>query len=336
MSLLTEKQKNINTFNRKTGKFSKEGEKRLYAFEIEKAETEAKNENKILDEKKLEIIGRKFLEEFKDIKIHQNVYGNSKDYANLGRIIANKEKIMLNNDLAQLIARKYILKSAPKLMPSLKQEEIQTKAIVSQNDHGVHYLEKSNGFNEFGNKKFYIELPIGALFKVKKLNINSPDGIFIDYKNNKVKFYFVELKSGSLFSEGNSLTEHGKYLKKFLGNNNISRLNRIGVVNDSKQSINKFKENNSNSISENSLLLTTGEFSNFIQGSTIIRGVYKNNNYDSLENNPSLKKLFQNLHKQKTLKILKKNINDFIKYVSNLNSNWTINKINEETNFFNY
>ena len=333
MSLLTERQKNINTFNRKTGKFSKEGEKKLYAFEIEKAETETENKNKILDEKKLEIIGRKFLEEFKDIKIHQDTYGNSKDYVNLGRVIANKEKIMLNNNLAQLIARKYILKSAPKLMPPLKQEELQTKAIMSQNDHRAHYLEKNKGFSEFGDKKFYIELPIGALFKVKKVGVNSPDGVFIDYKNNKVKFYFVELKSGSLFSKGNSLTVHGKYLKEFLGNNNISKLNRIGVVNDNKQSVNKFKEGNI--ISKNSLLFTTEEFSNFIQGAIIIRDVYENN-YKSLENNPLLKKLFENLHKQKTLKLLKNNINDFIKYVSSLNSKWTVNKINEETNCFSY
>jgi predicted DNA-binding WGR domain protein len=331
MNLLTERQKNINTFNRKTGKLSKEGEKKLYTFEIEKAEAE--NKNKILDEKKLEIIGRKFLEEFKDIKIHQNTYGNSKDYVNLGRVIANKEKIMLNNNLAQLIARKYILKSAPKLMPPLRQEELQTKAIISQNDHSTHYLEKDRGFDEFGDKKFYIELPIGALFKVKKVGVNSPDGIFIDYKNNKVKFYFVELKSGSLFSKGNSLTLHGKYLKEFLGKNNISKLSRIGVINDNKQSVNKFKENYF--VSKNSLLFTTEEFSNFIQGAIIIRDVYKNN-YESLENNPTLKKLFENLHEQKTLKLLKSNINDFIKYVDSLNSKWTVNKINEETNYFTY
>ena len=239
METLSEGQKQNNPYT-KNGDFSKQGEKNLYTQIIEVLEQESKE--KIEDEKALEIIGRKFLESFKDKRIHQNLFGNKQDFINLGRVIANKEKIMLNNDLAQLIARKYLWNSAPNLIPALKKEEIQTRAILSQSDHDPHYLDKNRGFDEFGDKKFYIELPIGGLFKGKQKEIHSPDGVFINFANNKVEFYFVELKSESVYSSGNRLTQGGKYLKNFLGNNVISGLNRIGVTNSNKEQVERFKK----------------------------------------------------------------------------------------------
>jgi hypothetical protein len=326
MEALTEGQKQNNVFQ-KNGNITKEGDKKLYAPQIEKAEQE--NKEKILDKKTLEIIGRKFIEEFKDEKIHQNVFGNSNDYVDLGRVIANKEKIMLNNNLAQLIARKYLLNSAPKLMPSLNKEEIQTKAILSQSDHNVHNLDNKQGFNEFGDKKFYIELPIGALFKGKLKEVNSPDGIFIDFSKSNVKFYFVELKSNSIYLSGNSLSDSGKYLKKFLGNNVISKLNRIGVTNSSNIEVENFKKNEK--ISNNAQLFTTKEFSKFIQGAIFIRGV-RAENFESLGNNKTLKKMFELLHKVNKAKDFKENVNEFKNYINSLNSeNFSV-----ETKYFNY
>ena len=120
MKTLSEGQKQNNYFN-KQGEITKQGDKKLTTQIIEVTEQEKKE--KITDERTLEIIGRKFLESFKDERIHQNVFGNKEDFINLGRVIANKEKIMLNNDLAQLIARKYLLNSAPNLMPSLKKKK---------------------------------------------------------------------------------------------------------------------------------------------------------------------------------------------------------------------
>ena len=131
METLSEGQKQNNYFNKK-GEITKQGDKKLTTQIIEVTEQEKKE--KITDKRTLEIIGRKFLESFKDERIHQNVFGSKEDFINLGRVIANKEKIMLNNDLAQLIARKYLWNSAPNLMPSLKKEEIQTRAILSQNE----------------------------------------------------------------------------------------------------------------------------------------------------------------------------------------------------------
>ena len=157
METLSEGQKQNNYFNKK-GEITKQGDKKLTTQIIEVTEQEKKE--KITDERTLEIIGRKFLESFKDERIHQNVFGNKEDFINLGRVIANEEKIMLNNDLAQLIARKYLWNSAPNLIPSLKKEEMQTRAILSQSDHAQHNLDKNRGFDEFGDKKFYIELPI--------------------------------------------------------------------------------------------------------------------------------------------------------------------------------
>lgn len=331
MKTLSEGQKQNNYFN-KQGEITKQGDKKLTTQIIEVTEQEKKE--KITDERTLEIIGRKFLESFKDERIHQNVFGNKEDFINLGRVIANKEKIMLNNDLAQLIARKYLLNSAPNLMPSLKKEEIQTRAILSQNDHAAHYLDKNRGFDEFGDKKFYIELQIGGLFKGKQKEVNSPDGVFINFANNKVEFYFVELKSDSVYSSGNSLTKSGKYFKNFLGNNAISGLNRIGVTNSNKEQIERFKKNEK--ISKNSKLLTTAEFSKFIQGAIFIRDVNAKN-FESLKNNNTLKKMFNLLHNINKKQEFKEKINEFKKYIETLNSSW-VNDTEKsvKTKYFNY
>ena len=331
METLSEGQKQNNPYT-KNGDFSKQGEKNLYTQIIEVLEQERKE--KIKDEKALEIIGRKFLESFKDKRIHQNLFGSKEDFINLGRVIANKEKIMINNDLAQLIARKYLWNSAPNLIPALKKEEIQTRAILSQSDHDTHYLDKNRGFDEFGDKKFYIELPIGGLFKGKQKEIHSPDGVFINFANNKIEFYFVELKSDSVYSSGNSLTQGGKYLKIFLGNNAISGLNRIGVTNSSKEQVERFKKNEK--ISKNSKLLTTAEFSKFIQGAIFIRDVNAKN-IESLENNNTLKKMFELLHSVNKKQEFKENIKDFKKYIETLNSSW-VNDTEKsvKTKYFNY
>ena len=331
METLSEGQKQNNPYT-KNGDFSKQGEKNLYTQIIEVLEQERKE--KIKDEKALEIIGRKFLESFKDKRIHQNLFGSKEDFINLGRVIANKEKIMINNDLAQLIARKYLWNSAPNLIPALKKEEIQTRAILSQSDHDTHYLDKNRGFDEFGDKKFYIELPIGGLFKGKQKEIHSPDGVFINFANNKIEFYFVELKSDSVYSSGNSLTQGGKYLKIFLGNNAISGLNRIGVTNSSKEQVERFKKNEK--ISKNSKLLTTAEFSKFIQGAIFIRDVNAKN-VESLENNNTLKKMFELLHSINKKQEFKENIKDFKKYIETLNSSW-VNDTEKsvKTKYFNY
>lgn len=331
METLSEGQKQNNPYT-KNGDFSKQGEKNLYTQIIEVLEQERKE--KIKDEKALEIIGRKFLESFKDKRIHQNLFGNKQDFINLGRVIANKEKIMINNDLAQLIARKYLWNSAPNLMPALKKEEIQTRAILSQSDHAQHNLDKDRGFDEFGDKKFYIELPIGGLFKGKQREVHSPDGVFINFANNKVEFYFVELKSDSVYSSGNSLTQGGKYLKNFLGNNAISGLNRIGVTNSSKEQVERFKKNEK--ISKNSKLLTTAEFSKFIQGAIFIRDVNAKN-IESLENNNTLKKMFELLHSINKKQEFKEKIKEFKKYIETLNSSW-VNDTEKsvKTKYFNY
>lgn len=331
METLSEGQKQNNPYT-KNGDFSKQGEKNLYTQIIEVLEQERKE--KIKDEKALEIIGRKFLESFKDKRIHQNLFGSKEDFINLGRVIANKEKIMINNDLAQLIARKYLWNSAPNLIPALKKEEIQTRAILSQSDHAQHNLDKNRGFDEFGDKKFYIELPIGGLFKGKQKEIHSPDGVFINFANNKIEFYFVELKSDSVYSSGNSLTQGGKYLKIFLGNNAISGLNRIGVTNSSKEQVERFKKNEK--ISKNSKLLTTAEFSKFIQGAIFIRDVNAKN-IESLENNNTLKKMFELLHSINKKQEFKENIKDFKKYIETLNSSW-VNDTEKsvKTKYFNY
>ena len=331
MENLSEGQKQNNFFNKK-GEITKQGDKKLTTQIIEVTEQEKKE--KITDEKTLEIIGRKFLESFKDERIHQNVFGNKEDFINLGRVIANKEKIMLNNNLAQLIARKYLWNSAPNLMPSLKKEEIQTRAILSQNDHAPHHLDKNKGFYEFGDKKFYIELQIGGLFKGKQKEIHSPDGVFINFANNKVEFYFVELKSDSVYSSGNSLTKSGNYFKNFLGNNVISGLNRIGVTNSNKEQIERFKKNEK--ISKNSKLLTTAEFSKFIQGAIFIRDVNVKN-FESLENNNTLKKMFELLHSINKKKEFEENIKEFKKYIETLNSSW-VNDTEKsvKTKYFNY
>lgn len=331
METLSEGQKQNNPYT-KNGDFSKQGEKNLYTQIIEVLEQERKE--KIKDEKALEIIGRKFLESFKDKRIHQNLFGSKEDFINLGRVIANKEKIMINNDLAQLIARKYLWNSAPNLIPALKKEEIQTRAILSQSDHDTHYLDKNRGFDEFGDKKFYIELPIGGLFKGKQREVHSPDGVFINFANNKIEFYFVELKSDSVYSSGNSLTQGGKYLKIFLGNNAISGLNRIGVTNSNKEQVERFKKNEK--ISKNSKLLTTAEFSKFIQGAIFIRDVNAKN-IESLENNNTLKKMFELLHSINKKQEFKENIKDFKKYIETLNSSW-VNDTEKsvKTKYFNY
>ena len=331
METLSEGQKQNNPYT-KNGDFSKQGEKNLYTQIIEVLEQESKE--KIKDEKALEIIGRKFLESFKDKRIHQNLFGSKEDFINLGRVIANKEKIMINNDLAQLIARKYLWNSAPNLIPALKKEEIQTRAILSQSDHAPHNLDKNRGFDEFGDKKFYIELPIGGLFKGKQKEIHSPDGVFINFANNKIEFYFVELKSDSVYSSGNSLTQGGKYLKIFLGNNAISGLNRIGVTNSNKEQVERFKKNEK--ISKNSKLLTTAEFSKFIQGAIFIRDVNAKN-IESIENNNTLKKMFELLHSINKKQEFKENIKDFKKYIETLNSSW-VNDTEKsvKTKYFNY
>ena len=331
METLSEGQKQNNYFNKK-GEITKQGDKKLTTQIIEVTEQEKKE--KITDKRTLEIIGRKFLESFKDERIHQNVFGNKEDFINLGRVIANKEKIMLNNDLAQLIARKYLWNSAPNLIPALKKEEIQTRAILSQSDHAPHNLDKNRGFDEFGDKKFYIELPIGGLFKGKQKEIHSPDGVFINFANNKIEFYFVELKSDSVYSSGNSLTQGGKYLKIFLGNNAISGLNRIGVTNSNKEQVERFKKNEK--ISKNSKLLTTAEFSKFIQGAIFIRDVNAKN-IESLENNNTLKKMFELLHSVNKKQEFKENIKDFKKYIETLNSSW-VNDTEKsvKTKYFNY
>ena len=331
METLSEGQKQNNPYT-KNGDFSKQGEKNLYTQIIEVLEQERKE--KIKDEKTLEIIGRKFLESFKDKRIHQNLFGSKEDFINLGRVIANKEKIMINNDLAQLIARKYLWNSAPNLIPALKKEEIQTRAILSQSDHAQHNLDKNRGFDEFGDKKFYIELPIGGLFKGKQREVHSPDGVFINFANNKIEFYFVELKSDSVYSSGNSLTQGGKYLKIFLGNNAISGLNRIGVTNSNKEQVERFKKNEK--ISKNSKLLTTAEFSKFIQGAIFIRDVNAKN-IESLENNNTLKKMFELLHSINKKQEFKENIKEFKRYIETLNSSW-VNDTEKsvKTKYFNY
>lgn len=241
---------------------------------------------------------------------------------------------MINNDLAQLIARKYLWNSAPNLIPALKKEEIQTRAILSQSDHDPHYLDKNRGFDEFGDKKFYIELPIGGLFKGKQKEIHSPDGVFINFANNKVEFYFVELKSDSVYSSGNSLTKSGNYFKNFLGNNVISGLNRIGVTNSNKEQVERFKKNEK--ISKNSKLLTTAEFSKFIQGAIFIRDVNAKN-IESLKNNEALNKMFGLFHNINKKQEFEKNIKEFKKYIETLNSSW-VNDTEKsvKTKYFNY
>ena len=241
---------------------------------------------------------------------------------------------MINNDLAQLIARKYLWNSVPNLMPSLKKEEIQTRAILSQSDHAQHNLDKNRGFDEFGDKKFYIELPIGGLFKGKQKEVHSPDGVFINFANNKVEFYFVELKSDSVYSSGNRLTQGGKYLKNFLGNNAISGLNRIGVTNSNKEQVERFKKNEK--ISKNSKLLTTAEFSKFIQGAIFIRDVNAKN-IESLKNNEALNKMFGLFHNINKKQEFEKNIKEFKRYIETLNSSW-VNDTEKsvKTKYFNY
>ena len=241
---------------------------------------------------------------------------------------------MINNDLAQLIARKYLWNSAPNLIPALKKEEIQTRAILSQSDHDTHYLDKNRGFDEFGDKKFYIELPIGGLFKGKQKEIHSPDGVFINFVNNKVEFYFVELKSDSVYSSGNSLTKSGNYFKNFLGNNVISGLNRIGVTNSNKEQVERFKKNVK--ISKNSKLLTTAEFSKFIQGAIFIRDVNAKN-IESLKNNEALNKMFGLFHNINKKQEFEKNIKEFKRYIETLNSSW-VNDTEKsiKTKYFNY
>lgn len=241
---------------------------------------------------------------------------------------------MINNDLAQLIARKYLWNSAPNLIPALKKEEIQTRAILSQSDHDHHCLDKNRGFDEFGDKKFYIELPIGGLFKGKQKEIHSPDGVFINFANNKVEFYFIELKSESVYSSGNRLTQGGKYLKNFLGNNAISGLNRIGVTNSNKEQVERFKKNEK--ISKNSKLLTTAEFSKFIQGAIFIRDVNAKN-IESLKNNEALNKMFGLFHSINKKQEFEKNIKEFKRYIETLNSSW-VNDTEKsvKTKYFNY
>ena len=175
---------------------------------------------------------------------------------------------------------------------------------------------------------------MGGLFKGKQKEIHSPDGVFINFANNKIEFYFVELKSDSVYSSGNSLTQGGKYLKIFLGNNAISGLNRIGVTNSNKEQVERFKKNEK--ISKNSKLLTTAEFSKFIQGAIFIRDVNAKN-IESLENNNTLKKMFELLHSINKKQEFKENIKDFKKYIETLNSSW-VNDTEKsvKTKYFNY
>ena len=119
-----------------------------------------------------------------------------------------------------------------------------------------------------------------------------------------------------------------------MGNNAISGLNRIGVTNSSKEQIERFKKNEK--ISKNSKLLTTAEFSKFIQGAIFIRDVNAKN-IESLENNNTLKKMFELLHSINKKQEFKEKINEFKKYIETLNSSW-VNDTEKsvKTKYFNY
>lgn len=322
--MIAEEQKNIPTFS-KNGKLTKQIDRELHTKRYEEKENSKEN---IFDEKKLEIIGRKFIEEFKDGRYHQNDLGNNNDYAAIGRIIANKEKVKVPDSLAQFISRHILLKQTPKDITYIEKEKMQKEAIMSQSDHLKHKLNKNLGFKEFGDKKFLINLSVGTLLKgVSKLN--SPDQIIIDLLNKKV--YFVELKNTPIKAK-----ETKKYLTLFLGNNAISKLDRIGVVEDTKKNIEDFLLKNK--ISSNSRLLTTKEYANFVQGCQVIDGVYKNN-IKTLFNNKIIKQIIDNFSQIKNIKQLKENTKNFIKYIETLKSsngyNLTIPK-EEKKEYFNY
>lgn len=322
--MITEGQKNNQHFSR-NGKLIKQKDRELYTKRYIERENDKEN---VFDEKKLEIIGRKFIEEFKDTRYHQNVLGNNNDYATIGKIIANKEKIKVPDNLAQFISRHVLLKQTPTDISYLEKEKMQKEAIDSQSDHQKHYLDRNIGFKEFGDKKFLINLSVGALLKGAS-KLNSPDQIIIDLLNKKV--YFVELKNTPIKAK---VTK--KYLTLFLGNNAISKLDRIGVVEDTKKNVEDFLSKTK--ISSNSKLFTNKEYATFVQGCQIIDGVYKNN-LKSLFNNKIIKQIIDNFSQIKNIKQLEENTKNFIKYIESLKSiEWNLNHLvkEEKKEYFNY
>ena len=119
-----------------------------------------------------------------------------------------------------------------------------------------------------------------------------------------------------------------------MGNNVISGLNRIGVTNSNKEQVERFKKNVK--ISKNSKLLTTAEFSKFIQGAIFIRDVNAKN-IESLKNNEALNKMFGLFHNINKKQEFEKNIKEFKRYIETLNSSW-VNDTEKsvKTKYFNY
>ena len=342
MKTLLERQRNEATFNRKKGTLTKQKEKEIYTkYIIDKEEKEKKEKEK--DPRKLEIYARKFIENLKDSRIHQNELGDKEDFITLGKVIKNKEDVEIPNKMAQLLSRKFIYKTDPKSLV-FKNEDMQRDAILSQSDHKSHYIDKKLGFKEFGDKNFYIELSTGNLFKgISK--INSPDGILIKLESDGYHIYFVELKNTNLFQNNkkgdktNTLTSEGRYLKFYLGKNNISKLQRIGVCSDTNEAIERFKK--LHHISTNSKIMNTQQFSDFMQGAVPILNTVKGDHI-TLSNHPIFEKIF-NAFTQKglsneagriTKKKLEENINKFIKFSKGLKKiNWNIP---EKQNAFGY
>ena len=301
MKVLTERQKNDATFNKKTGTLTKQKEKELYTkYIIDREEKEKEKEKeKETDVRKLEIYARKFIESFKDSRIHQDELGTQKDFIKLGKIIRNKADLQLPNKMAQFIAKKYLYKTDPKSLIS-KNENIQMDAVLSQSDHKPQNIKKDT-FEGFGNNKNYlIKLSVGALLGgINKLN--SPDCILIKWENGYYNFYFVELKNSKLYKtneitkESKTLTPEGKYLSYFLGKNNISKLQRIGVCSDTKDAVKKFKLREK--ISQNSKIMTNQEFASFSQGAIPIVGTVSGDHL-KLSSHPVLEKIFTSFTKK--------------------------------------
>jgi hypothetical protein len=315
MTTITETQKTNQAFS-KNGKLIKQKDRELYTKRYIEKEN---SKEKISDEKKLEIIGRKFIEEFKDARYNQNELGNKNDYIVLGKIIANKENVKVPDNLAQFISKHILLKQTPRDISYFEREKMQEEAIFSQSDHSKHYLDKNLGFKEFGDKKFLINLSVGALLKGTN-RLNSPDQIIIDLLNKKV--YFVELKNTPIKTQKTK-----KYLTLFLGDNAISKLNRIGVVEDEKKNVKDFLSKTK--ISSNSKLLTNKEYATFVQGCQIIDGVY-GNNIETLFNNKIIKQIVNNFSQIDSIKQLKENTKKFIEYIETLPNEWSLNNLVKE------
>lgn len=83
-------------------------------------------------------------------------------------------------------------------------------------------------------------------------------------------------------------------------------------------------------------MLTTAEFSKFIQGAIFIRDVNAKN-IESLKNNEVLNKMFGLFHNINKKQEFEKNIKEFKRYIETLNSSW-VNDTEKsiKTKYFNY